>query len=786
MSSSRRKWFWLVAAAAAVLVIGLLAADRFRSAHRTSAVEQRRLELAGGLAPSELNVIVITIDTLRSDRLSCYGAQRVKTPAIDKLAAEGVLFANAASTVPFTLPAHSSLMTGTYPPYHGVRENVGYFLDEDIPTLAEQLKAGGWNTSGFVSAFVLDSRWGIGRGFETYFDDFDLGEMDSPNLGSVQRDGRETLTEAVRWLDERPEGKFFLWLHLFDPHDPYTPPEPFASQYPGRPYDAEVAYADSLVGEFQEVLKERNLLDSSLMILTADHGEGLGQHREKFHGFFIYDSTIHVPLIVRFPGGQLAGRVVDEAVSHVDLLPTILQATEQAIPETVQGISLLPLLTDSGETPERFVYSESLYPLLHYGWAPLRSLRGNSHKFIDAPQPELYAIGQDPEENDNVVAIEPRLSQQMKDELAGLLETVSTGVTGTARQPELDEETMAQLEALGYLAGRGGVDIEQESDIARADPKDRIGLHQLVMSAQSEMGRNEEASAAEKLRQVLETDPSVIEAHQMLGTMANRQHRSDEAVRHFQAALALEPEHSESLFGLAVAYRETGRADEALVGFRRLLELNPSDTRAAVTVVDILVAKDEIAEAITILEAAAVQRDDLAGLQNQLGELHAMADRREEAKSSFARSIELGDKLAPPRFNMAALLEDEGLFDEAIVLYEEVIVLAPKHYKAQFNLGRIYGHLGEIERHQQLWEAAVASNPDFIQGHYLLAKLIMDRGGDLAESEKITRQTLAQDTEHRAGPLGYFLLADILNRQGRSREAQQALATAQQIQAEGS
>ncbi|MGB5815806.1 MAG: sulfatase-like hydrolase/transferase, partial [Thermoanaerobaculia bacterium] len=369
---------WVVVGAVALaLAVGLYWV--LRRPPREDAAKPLSIEAAwqtalGDLAPAEINVILVTIDTLRADRLSSYGNPVPLTPNIDAIAGEGTRFTNAASTVPFTLPSHSSIMTGTYPPYHGVRENVGYTLDDSIPTLAEWLGDRGYTTAGFVSAFVLDSRWGIARGFDTYHDDFDLDEMKG-NLASVQRDGRESIAEALRWLDGEPKSPFLLWLHLFDPHDPYTPPEPFRSQYPRRPYDAEVAYTDSLIGELRLSLEERGLLDSSLLVLTGDHGEGLGNHKEGFHGFFVYDSTVHVPLIIRLPEGRLGGQVVEEVVSHVDLLPTILDATGQEIPSGVQGSSLLPLLLSMEETGDRAVYTESLYPLLHYGWSPLRSIR---------------------------------------------------------------------------------------------------------------------------------------------------------------------------------------------------------------------------------------------------------------------------------------------------------------------------------------------------------------------------------------------------------------------------
>jgi arylsulfatase A-like enzyme len=445
-----------------------------------------RQQLAGTVAPRELNIVLVTIDTLRADRLSGFGS-RVQTPNLDRLASEGVLFTNASTTVPFTFPAHSSIMTGTYPPFHGVRENVGYYLGEENTTLAQTLGAAGWQTAGFVSAFVLDSRWGIARGFEHYFDDFDLGAFENANMASVQRPGTETIAAALEWLDGRQKSPsanqpFFLWLHLFDAHDPYTPPEPFRSQYPDRPYEAEVAYTDSLVGGFIDELGKRDLMDRSLVVLTADHGEGLGDHGENFHGFFVYDSTVHVPLILRFPGRAPAGRRVATAVSHVDIAPTILDLADQEIPRHLQGRSLLTSLSEETEAPSEngsgpVVYAESFYPLLHYGWAAQRSLRSATHKYIEAPSPELFDLASDPGETSNRVAGQQRAVSRMARSLVDLAAQLEEGAT-TAATPDLDEQALAQLQALGYLAGPGQAEVAAyDPRTPRPDPKDKVHLH---------------------------------------------------------------------------------------------------------------------------------------------------------------------------------------------------------------------------------------------------------------------------------------------------------------------
>jgi arylsulfatase A-like enzyme/Flp pilus assembly protein TadD len=733
------------------------------------------------------NVILITLDTLRSDRLSCYGSKLVDTPSIDAFAAEGVRFTNAASTVPLTLPAHASIMTGLYPPGHGVRDNVGTVLDERYPTLAELLAKAGWATGGFVSSFVLDRRWGIGRGFDHYFDDFDLRGMETAstaNMGSVQRDGAETVAAAVTWLDKRPADQpFFVWLHLYDPHEPYTPKEPFKSRYPGRPYDAEVAYTDSLVGDFRRALEKRGLLDGSLVVITSDHGEGLDDHGERFHGFLVYDTTIHVAMIVRLPSGDGAGRVVNRTVSHVDLLPTILDLVGLRVPEKLHGRSLAPLIAGQDVAWDRPVYSESLYPLLHYGWAPLRALRTDRFKLIDVPRAELYDFAQDPAEEQNLHGVKPTRARELTVALGRLRHRIESGTRPGGKAPEMDERTVAQLRSLGYLAGGGGARIENKDERARVDPKDRLQLHQKVVDAQSKIGHHEYEVARSLLKQILAEDEAILDAHQMLGQIAAEQHRPEDAIGHFRRALALNPGHESSLFGLAAAYADLRRYDEALVGFRRILDLKGSDARASLAIADIYVGLKRFDDAAVVLEKASAKGDSAPFFANKLGEVRVEQGRDGEAVSLFDRAITLDDGFALPHFNLGVLHEKRGEVRPAIDRYERALELEPTFSRAQFNLGRLYASMGNVDRARQLWEASLESNPGFVQGHYYLAKLLMDTGGDLARAEKLAREGITLDPEHEVGPLGFYVLADLLNRKGRPAEAREAAARGREIQA---
>jgi arylsulfatase A-like enzyme/Tfp pilus assembly protein PilF len=782
---STRRVGWLIVAVFTVFTGALATSGCRRTEQKAQPAETSVSEWRGEVAPHELNIVLITIDTLRSDRVSSYGSDDVDTPNIDGFASEGVLFANAASTVPFTLPAHSSILTGLYPPGHGVRENVGYTLEPEIPTLAEVLSDGGWNTAGFVSAFVLDKRWGVARGFDHFYDDFDLsGLEESANLSSVQRSGGETIAEAVRWLDGRTEGSpFFLWLHLYDPHDPYTPPEPYKSMYPNRPYDGEVAYTDALIGEFRQALEERDLLASSLVVLTADHGEGLGDHGESSHGFFIYDTTIHVPLIVRPPSAVGGGRVVDTAVSHVDLFPTILDATNLSAPKRVHGQSLLPLVRGEYDEREGGVYSESFYPLLHYGWAPLRSIRTDSHKLISAPRSEVYDIRSDRREERNLSGEQPDATDELEILLAELRGEIERDAPKAGAAPDIDPQTLAQLQALGYAAGQGGVSLEEENEGQRADPKDKIGLHRAVMRAQSQMRTDEEA-AEKSLLAVLREDPGILDAHQMLGQLTATQKRFDEAVGHFRRALEVSPDHQNSLMGMASSYRALGQTEEALVGFRRALEVAGYDTRASLAIADIEFGRGRLDEAATVLEEAAGTSEAPSLIHNKLGEVRVEQGRSDEAMALFIQAVEENEDFAVPHFNLGVLAEERGDLQSAVDHYERTIELAPQYREALFNLGRLVGYLGEVDRQQELWEASIESDPGFVQGHYYLAKLLMDTGQDLTRAEELVRKGISRDPEYEEGPLGFYILADILNRRGRQEEAMQAVETGRRIQAE--
>ena len=360
--------------------------------------------LPRGVARGDLSLLVVTLDSTRADRLGAYGAKNVATPALDALAKEGVVFEQAMSVAPLTLPAHASLFTGRFPPEHGVRGNGGFFVRPSETTLAEALSARGFETGGFVGGYVLDRKSGLDQGFRTYVDEFDPTDTRDGSTGRVERPGNEVVDRALAWLEQLRGGRFFAWIHLNDPHLPYAPPEPFRSTYAARLYDGEIAFVDAQVGRVIEFLRANGLLDRTIVAVIGDHGEMLGEHGESAHGFFLYEGATRVPFIVRAPFTNTASRRVPEVVRAVDLFPTALELLDVPSPRDVPGRSLLPLMAGSASELGLEGYAEGMQTLHRYGWSDLKALRVGRYKLIDAPRPELYDLERDPSESTNLFA----------------------------------------------------------------------------------------------------------------------------------------------------------------------------------------------------------------------------------------------------------------------------------------------------------------------------------------------------------------------------------------------
>jgi len=625
---------------------------------------------ASSAAPPGTPVVLISIDTLRADHLPAYGYSGVATPAIDALRKDAVLFADASSPCPLTLPAHASILTGLVPPAHGVRNNLGYTLDAAAhPTIARWLKARGYATGAAVSAYVLAGKTGLADSFDLY-DDAIEKPADAAGaagaLSQVQRPGGETERRALAWLDTKAPGSggakpFFLFLHLYEPHSPYEPPEPFKTRYAAVPYDGEIAAADAIVGHFVGELKRRGLYDRSIVILLSDHGEGLGQHGEKEHGIFLYREALHVPLLIKLPASARGGESVKEPVTLVDLVPTLGRLLGISPPPGADGRPML----DGALDASRRLYAETFYPRIHLGWSPLRSVWDGRHDFIDSPKPELYDLASDPSEARNVFSPEDPAAREGK----RLLEKVGAAFAPPAAA---SPEDVKKLAALGYLTG-----VAPEGKGPLPVPREEIGTIAEIETAYrlAAEGRNDEAVDA--LRKILAHDPNLFDAQYKLADTLARMDRPADAAEAYRRAIAMAPSIAGELsVGLGRACLRLGRFDEASANAGIAMKEHPgpahailaraalgrgdlaaaekeaeearaiagSEIDAGLVLAEVRIRQGRFPDALAAVEDAQKRRDaaggaPVEGLEFQRGDALARLDRRSEAEQAFREEI---------------------------------------------------------------------------------------------------------------------------------------------------
>ncbi len=606
-------------------------------------------------------VILISIDTLRADHLPAYGYPDLQTPNIDALRKDGVLFANAYSQVPLTLPSHASILTGVFPADNGVRNNIGYRLeDPNRPSIPKSLKASGYATGAAISSYVLRSSTGLGALFDSY-DDLILSKPGEP-IGSLQRSGYTTEEIAQAWVAQHANEKFFYLFHLFEPHAPYEPPEPFRSRY-RNPYDGEIATADDVVGRFIASLKQSGVYDRAVIILISDHGEGLYEHGEPEHGLFLYREDLHVPLIIKLPDNDRAGETVDRPVALVDIFPTITGLVGVPTPEHLAGRSLL---ADAKPGEARNIFSETLYPRIHLGWSELRSLIGTDYHYIEAPTPELYAFRSDPEERKNVLPDERRTYASFKKEMDGY----SHDVTAPGR---IDPEDAAKLSALGYLgstqtaasgplpdpkdhvaqiaammdamglqrSGRVPEAILKLKEILRENPRFSDAWNELALSYES-LGDYEAAAAA--YRKAIELSPALAgEFGLSLGSMLLHLDRYDEAAAHAKLGEKVNPSGAHTLLArIHLAKKEFAAAETEA---RIAMQIGYSKVPASVLLIQIYAQEGKIDDALALIGevSAEIEAKHLGPVESfdaARGDVLARAGRQPEAVEAFRREIE--------------------------------------------------------------------------------------------------------------------------------------------------
>ncbi|MCI0412949.1 sulfatase-like hydrolase/transferase [bacterium] len=714
------------------------------------------------------NVLLITIDTLRADHLGIYGYAPAQTPNIDRLGEQGALFQNAIAVIPLTLPSHSSIMTGYNPYVHGVRDNGGFYLDDKAQTLAETMKASGFRTGGFISAFVLDRRWGIAQGFDEYFDNFELSKYKTVSLDSVQRRGDETLQQALNWISKNKDSRFFAWVHFYDPHTPYDPPDPFrsASNTKGNVglYDGEISYSDNLIGRIREQLEQNDLLNTTLVILTADHGESLGEHEESGHGFFIYDATMRVPLIIRMPGAKPV-RVKDQ-VRSIDLFATICDATGVSA-KAGEGTSLMPLVHGRPMNKHLVAYSESYYPRFHYGWSELKALRTNEYKYIQAPDRELYRLTEDSTERLNLYTREQKRAQPFESELATMLANFAT-----VKGPQtMDDDSLEKLQALGYI-GYVAQTHTSESGIL-PDPKLKIRLYNRIKLAQSFSAEGKLTDAFNNIQRVLQEDDRILEAHLVLGNIYEKQKKHTLARESFQSALKYNADYVPAIFALARVYKEEGNFEAAKAGFQHLMQKDPRDSKAYFNLADIALDEKDFELALSYFKKVVELDPEQAISRNRLGACFVELKKYDAAIPELQKALQLNPRIPNAHFNLALVHEEHQDLEQAGTEYRKELELFPESYPANFNLSRVYRKQGRRLEERSELEACIRSKPDFGIAYLYLAKNLMDTGGDILQAKTFAEEGMQKLQEKSQLPFGHFLLADIYNRLGKPREAMQ-------------
>ncbi|MBN2373579.1 tetratricopeptide repeat protein [bacterium] len=625
------------------------------------------------------NILFVTFDTTRADHIGCYGYKDIKTPNIDRLAKEGCLFEMAFTPVPLTFPSHASMFTGLYPPAHGIRNNATYELSDSIVTLPEMLKERGYKTAAFVSAYVLDRRFGLDQGFDVYDDD--LVTNNEPMLSQKERRAETVTKAAIKWLEANGKDRFFLWVHYFDPHDAWSPPPPFSEKYAKNPYDGEIAYADQWLGRLIEKISALGSLDDTIICLVGDHGEGLGDHYERTHGVFIYDYAIRVPFIISGPKNLPKSRRVPYLVRLIDIPPTILDILSLKIPENMQGVSLLPLIAGKKDDPGLVLYCETIYPKSCHNWSPLEGLRTQKWKYINAPIKELYRMDKDPREERNLYKKERDQSARMEERFAALKREIACDKP-VSSQITMDEETREKMKSLGYVWAPESV----EKEGTYPDPKEMIKVLEYTDKALAFFEDNKYEEAIPLFEKVLKLNPGDTEAYIALGQIYDVLGDNEKSIKALEKALTLEPDNLRIYIQLGVSYMKAGKYNEGLDVFKKALDFNPRCKEA----------------------------------HFNTGLYHFQQQEWPKAKDSFIKTLKLDPGDAAAHNYLSVVYQREGDLANAMSEAEAVLEKDPENITALLNLGSIYHATNKIKEAQDALEKAVKIKPDFGKAHYFL------------------------------------------------------------------
>ena len=614
-----------------------------------------------------VNVVLITIDTTRADRMGFLGSTRGLTPNLDALANQSLVFSRAYAQVPLTTPSHATILTGTYPQFNHLGD-LGTPLAKDLPYLPEIFQKHGYRTAAFVGSQVLDPQSAAAPGFDRGFDVYDAGfhsrREGEDRYASEERRAATVVDHALAWLRQQPRNTpFFLWVHLYDPHDPYDPPEPFKSKFAKQPYDGEIAYVDSVLGRLFGELKARGLYDPAVIAIVADHGEAFGEHGEETHGFFLYDETIHVPMVIKLPAARTNARI-NAPVGLVDVAPTVLRAAGLEVPKTMQGLSLLPLASEKKAPRDRFaertVYAETDYPQRAFGWSWLRALRAGKYLYIDAPHRELYDRSADPQAQHNLADASPAVADTLQAELDEFRRKTSKERVG--QQAHLTPEQAEKLQALGYVTSAPNESAKQDESRG-ADPKDKIEIANLLHHALLAVDSQRYSDAVPQLERVLKEEPGLALANLELGRALNGLENYQQALPWLQKAVELNPQSGRAHYELGVALGETG----------------------------------DWAASAEQLETAVSRAPDSDDLRFYLAMAYDKLGRESDAEKSFRGALQINPNHYRANLFLGRLLGMENHPTDALPFLQKAVSLQPQSPDAHKFLANVYIELGQLQ-----------------------------------------------------------------------------------------
>jgi choline-sulfatase len=686
---------------AVLLLLGVIAAGAVFVRSRHTAVP--------AVVATRDNILLVTLDTTRADRLGCYGYSRARTRRFDRLAAEGVRFQSAFSPAPITLPAHASIFTGLYPFEHGVRNNGNFYLQDRFDTLATILSRQGYRTGAFISAFVLDRRYGLARGFDTYDDRMQGSQAQVVSL-EAERRGDRTALALNAWLDTqaRAGAPFFAWLHLYDPHEPYRSPQPFRDAFADSPYDGEIAFTDAILASVLDKLGQLGVRDRTIIAVIGDHGESLGDHGEETHSMFVYEAAIRIPLLLWRPGRLPAGLVVSQPVRATDLAPTLLALVGAPPLNVPHGRSLLPLMTAAPPGEPEPIYSETYLPQFYLNWAPLRTLRDERWKFIDAPKPELYDLATDPGERDNLFQTQPGTGEAMRRALARL----TGGTHGAMTAARVDREVAEKLAALGYV-GAGEEMSAPAGNAVQRDPKDVIATFNQLRRANSAVRDRRFSEALPLLHRVLAEDPHNAFAQLVLGSAYMGMEQYPRAIEQYRRYVALVPTSSYAHQWMAICYVRIGDKDNALRETAAALAIDPRSTDARILRGGILASRGQYDDAVAELRAAAQTDPDKLVIRVDLAKVLVEARRLDDARKEYGEILTKDPAFAPALTGLGALEAGAQHPDKAAALFRRSLEVDPSNGETRFNLARALEALGRRDEaaaeYRRLVEDSAAS-----------------------------------------------------------------------------